>query len=733
MGRISRNSHCHVVAVSRVLSRLSLQEAAMKRVAGLLIAGVMLLTSVTAQKSSPTPGLDVELQRVVHREVATGDVKSAIEAYRIIAQRAERDGDRAVAAQALLRLAISYQKFGDAEAGKVLARLVKEFRDQPGPVAEARRRLEREPPEPRKTTLGTRLISTLVGRGPDIETVTPDGRLGIGADWSNGDLVIRDLGTGKLTRLLPGTLDARSLGPMAAAGQYVAWPVISPDNRSVAFARYGDPSNPTQGQLWVMPLEPGAKPRLVSSNPEYRNLPPQAWSLDGTSVLVNIERVQDGYQIAWISIADGRVKVLKSFGWDPSPDYRLRVSPDGRYIAYSANLREQSRDRAIFILAADGSLESILTQTAGLNESPVWTPDGKHILFVSNRAGSFDLWAVPVHEGKAAGLPSLIKKDIGRAVDLGMTRAGSLFYTLRDVARNRIDSVSLAEMTSSSPPGALTQASIGLRPSWSGDGKYLAFTRRSQGSPDPSLVVHHLPTGEERVFSAQRFRSAMPVWLGNGERVLALVQKEGAPRALVAIDIKSGESREVLELDASTVLPVSFALSPDGGTVFIAGYGSKEASNEPAPLDRVRTIEVATGRQREIFHASGRTIVAVRASPDGRSLAFVTQDSSNAYLAAIDIDGKNHRELTSDVRAAMGGLAWAPQGGALFFGRRVGANQWRVFRSSLDGSSISPTSVQSEEPIQSIDVHPDGSRVVIGSIKTIEEVWALDNVLSVLK
>src|SRR5204862_6239838 len=92
-----------------------------------------------------------------------------------------------------------------------------------------------------------------------------------------------------------------------------------------------------QGELWVIGNEAGAKPRLLTRNPEYRNLTAQAWSPDGKSILVNLELVEkSGYQIAWVSASDGSVKVIKSFSWRLQPDYRLRLSPDGRKIAYSA-------------------------------------------------------------------------------------------------------------------------------------------------------------------------------------------------------------------------------------------------------------------------------------------------------------------------------------------------------------------------------------------------------------
>src|SRR5262245_60149117 len=114
--------------------------------------------------------------------------------------------------------------------------------------------------------------------------------------------------TGQIRILVPGSLDPRSLGPGMAAGRYSTWGVISPDQRQLAFARYGDPERPEQGQFWVISTEPGAKPRLVLRNPELRNITPQAWSADGKSVLVHIGKVDRSWQLAWVSVSDGALQ-----------------------------------------------------------------------------------------------------------------------------------------------------------------------------------------------------------------------------------------------------------------------------------------------------------------------------------------------------------------------------------------------------------------------------------------
>src|SRR4026208_2593471 len=111
MPEISRKAHVRFVGVSRVASRLALQEGPMKRCGWVVMIALMLLAPLAAQS------LEVELQRAIQRETATGDVQKAPAEARLLCERATRPPrERAVAAKALLRIAECYQMQGELEA-----------------------------------------------------------------------------------------------------------------------------------------------------------------------------------------------------------------------------------------------------------------------------------------------------------------------------------------------------------------------------------------------------------------------------------------------------------------------------------------------------------------------------------------------------------------------------------------------------------------------------------------
>src|SRR6185503_10632856 len=72
---------------------------------------------------------------------------------------------------------------------------------------------------------------------------------------------------------------------------------------------------------------------------------------------------------------------------DPGVEDGPRFSPDGARIAFSL-LANGANDEDIYVMAADGTNPTRLTDHPGYDYAPAWSPDGRRIAFV--RDG--DLW-----------------------------------------------------------------------------------------------------------------------------------------------------------------------------------------------------------------------------------------------------------------------------------------------------------------------------------------------------
>jgi hypothetical protein len=153
--------------------------------AALCVCALIALAAVspTAQQKP-----EVALKAAIDKEVVDGDLKAAIGMFRTLAASA----DRAVAAQALLRMGQCYEKLGAAESA--------EARRAYAAVATARARLAAMGAvTPAQGPVHRRVWPTQ--GGAEWNRISPDGRFVAGIDDETGDLVMRQVSTGAVRRL----------------------------------------------------------------------------------------------------------------------------------------------------------------------------------------------------------------------------------------------------------------------------------------------------------------------------------------------------------------------------------------------------------------------------------------------------------------------------------------------------------------------------------------------------
>ena len=113
-------------------------------------------------RSGAQQSAEVALRAAIETETIKGDVTAAIEQYRRLAE----GSNRAVASQALMRLAEAYRKRGDGEAQRVYERIVRDFGDQREAAATARERLQALR-TPDRATVGQMARQVWTGDGVD--------------------------------------------------------------------------------------------------------------------------------------------------------------------------------------------------------------------------------------------------------------------------------------------------------------------------------------------------------------------------------------------------------------------------------------------------------------------------------------------------------------------------------------------------------------------------------------
>jgi Tol biopolymer transport system component len=302
-------------------------------------------------------------------------------------------------------------------------------------------------------------------------------------------------------------------------------------------------------------------------------------------------------------------------------------APDPQKIVF-ARVWPNAGQVGLFIADADGTNERPLVGLGEIDYDPVWSPDGRTIVFTSDRLGSADLFRVnpdgtglerltdnQAYDDQAAFSPD------GRQLVFVTTRNGGTadLWTL-DLQTNK------AKALTSGPGGD-------FRPAWSSDGKWIAFSS-DRGSTMPMghgrwehlqladlYLVHPDGTGLKRITEHGQFCGS-PKFSADSRRLIAycmdaedtLEARRPSPRPENEKDTRQTVDSRLISLDIATG---AIANLP-------AGPGMKfNPSFLPAGDAGYVRKDVPAG----IYYTSGKAgpkgdIRAAAWSPDGRRVAF---------------------------------------------------------------------------------------------------------------
>ena len=209
----------------------------------------------------------------------------------------------------------------------------------------------------------------------------------------------------------------------------------------------------------------------------------------------------------------------------------------------------------IYVMDADGGNPQNLTNHPDNDFQPSWSPDGKRVAFVSNRDGH-------VIDGRLTGEIYVMDTDGGNQRKLTNNRHGDWF------------------------------------PSWSPDGKRIAFVSDRDGPFNPEIYVMDADGGNPQNLTNSPRYDRDPSWSPDGKRIVFSARREGHFENKFAI------TNEIYVMDA------------DGGN----------------------QQRITENRVQDWFPSW---------SPDGKRIAFASRRDGNDEIYVMDADGGNPRNLTN--------------------------------------------------------------------------------------
>lgn len=578
--------------------------------------------------------------------------------------------------------------------------------------------------------------STLVSQG-DAGAVSPNGRYLFFPDWNTGDLALHELATNKRRIIVAAKNPKGNLKVYAEASS------ISHDETQVAYSWYDESID--RYELWIANLHGSAKPGRLYGAPNVEWLKPHGWSPDGKWVAVLLSFKDLTRQLAVVSVSDGTVRPIKSGRW-PGWDMRAFFSPDGKHIAYDLP-QDSSKANDVWVTTVDGTRDARVVAHRGNDAVMGWSPDGKHLVYTSERLYCTALFSVEIRDGVTQGLPMAILPDMGLIRSLGITGKGSLFYVTQRGRRG--GSIQLAEFDLKS--GAVDSprdVSTGpqeenVNPSWSPDGKYLAYVSlRGRQAEIPMIVIRTAGTrGLVREIQPMMLGSELAGWVPDSRALLVMGKDMSGQNGAFRIDAESGEMSLLFAIPYAPTLSMP-TLSLDGRILYYWKRVNEGKENIIIGHD------LATGAEKELIRRP--FLGTLQLSPDGRFLATATVDptKNERLLLLVPLDGSTPREAMripsgvadSDLRQVEGKgsrvapASWAPDSQS-FIARLLrepdGPSElWRV---PVSGEAPRKLSSILEAHVFKFTISPDGRHVAY-RIKESEpelpqQVWKFEHFL----
>jgi tricorn protease len=380
------------------------------------------------------------------------------------------------------------------------------------------------------------------------------------------------------------------------------------------------------------------------------------------------------------------------------------VSPDGKAMVF-----EWLDD--LWTASIKGGEAVRVEENPARDTVPQFTPDGKRIVFSSDRSGAMQIYSIPAGGGEATRHTWQTEGNELECISPDGTRA--IVRGQRERAGFRATGLFVIDLTQDTREQRLFDA-VADGAAWSPDGKRVLFCTRGEqlyrqgyhGSRASQIWCYDIPSGKFEVMVADDFEARLPVWQPDGKGFYYLSNRTGT---LNLWSQRDGQSKpEMLTKETGDGLIARFPPADRATFMFHCGLELLRfrpgADAAPLPV-RLWTTEKLPGKakiRRRLTRAASADF-----TPD---LAQVVFAAGGELWWKRGPDGEARR--LTDTIAAESDVRFAPDGKALYFLRDDGLepNYFRV--RLVDGALVDEKPVTRGAASKSrLKQSPDGKRI----------------------
>lgn len=332
-----------------------------------------------------------------------------------------------------------------------------------------------------------------------------------------------------------------------------------------------------------------------------------------------------------------------------------RFSPDGARIAFTA---QYDGGTDVYVMDTMGGVPKRLTWDPRRATVLGWTPDGKEILFRSQRNDpqrNNRLWAVPAAGGSARLLPIPYVEFASMHADgrrVAYVPVSAEWQHWKRYRGGEADDIWLADLGAHTFRRLTTDPGVDTEPVWVGDAIYFVSER------DGHANLYRLDPATGAATAITSYADFDVRYPGtDGSRV---VFEHGAGLALY--DPATGRVEELAMNLHSDRIHARERRIPAVQNLAGAAFGPTGKRLLVSSRGQILSAPVEHGDVRPLVVQAGARCQNPAWSPDGKQVAFVSDRSGEEQVWLAATAGGAPRQLTRDHRGPLGTLRWSPDG-----------------------------------------------------------------------
>jgi DNA-binding winged helix-turn-helix (wHTH) protein/WD40 repeat protein len=456
-----------------------------------------------------------------------------------------------------------------------------------------------------------------------------------------------------------------------------------------------------ESALWELPL-PAGSPQPLGKLTGYH----ARWSPDAERLAITVG--------SHLKLAKNDGSNEKDLGEFPGHVRHPRWSPDGKTIRFIV-ANDTKKLLALWEVTDDGANRRLLIDEGSAEGDFVgeWLADGHSFVFSLSRDARSDLWLLRERSHWLDSGPHLQRLTHGQINILFplLSADNQRLYVLGTQGRNEL--VRYDSRVRQFFP--YLQGISAAQLSFSRDGQWVAFIL----FPEQTLWRSRADGSERQQLTFAPIQGLLPTWSPDGKTIAFMARTQGKPWKVSRISSAGGVLETVLPGQESEGHPT---WSPDGTKLIFAGVPWEQ---EFAPgSTRIKQLDLRTMTASQL--PGSDDLWSPRWSPDGRYLAAETLDSRSLML--FDFVSKKWKLLTRLRDSLIGYTAWSRDSKWVYF-NSISENDRAIYRFAIPGGraerllDLSP--VRQPDPLyQWFGLAPDGAPLVLRNT-SLQEIYSM--------